>query len=283
MTTIDVELLRTDTIVFAEGVPVEEVIAELRSVGRQTSSDDPFGFAWIFPKHRSFDIFQHVDQLHVGVRGDVGTLYWSGESGSFVPTGGGYSHWVEYFTGGYENGVFLNADGVELPLDAVLDAVREYARTFQRPECVNWTDADELVEYPVPQTNTLDIYATPETTVDDVLTVLASQDRPRFWQLFVADETTEINRRKRGYTGRPPTLRFGLGTDDQGCMFWEDETGTYLPAHGESQSQETFSAGDSFTPAPIGSVVSNAEVDQAIRETVTTRQRPTCVEWTRWP
>ncbi|WP_406690369.1 Imm1 family immunity protein [Saccharopolyspora sp. ID03-671] len=275
--TITVNLLQAEEIVFAEGTPVEDVVSELREVGGQTSKHDKTGFAWRFPVRRSMDIFESVDELYVGIRGEVGTLLWSGESESCVPTSGEFSHWVEYFSPtGYETGVFRNADGVDLPLETVLDAVREFARTGQRPTCIAWIDADDVTEYPAPKTNTGEIYVTPGMDADDVLAKMTPEDRPRSWRLFLADDETDVRLR----TDSPPMLWFGLDTEERGFLLWEDLGGRYMPAHGDDESSHSyFALGDTVTGIPARSMLPSDEVQQAIREAVSTRQRPTSVEW----
>lgn len=132
-----------DEIVFAEGVSVDDVISGMRKVNESLDRGGKTGFAWDFPAQRSTDIFDQIDTLSVGIRGQVGTLIWHDATGGYVPTGGDDVRGVDYFIGGHHHGAFQDADGIDLPIDRVFEALREYARTGTRPTGVEWVARDE--------------------------------------------------------------------------------------------------------------------------------------------
>lgn len=275
--TASVDLLEQEQICLAGGTPVEDVISELGAVSSTLSRSDPAGFAWVFPVRETTGPFDEVDTLCVGIRGEVGTLLWYDESGAFAPTGGEYTHWAEYTTWhGHDHSIFPNADGIDLPISTVFAALREFAHSGRRPTCVEWADVEEMSTHPIPPIDYGEIMVLPEMSTEDVESRLTPADRPRSWKLFFADDDTDVRLR----TDAPPMLWVGLDVNARGFVLWQDTTGMYLPADGtEDRSQTYFLNGDAEIPVVDGSMLPIERVQQAIREAVTTRQRPTCCEW----
>lgn len=157
-----VDLLEQEWICLADRTPVEEVISELGEVNATLSRSAPAGFAWVFPVREITDPFDEVDTLCVGIRGEVGTLLWYDESGTYAPTGGEYTHWTEYYTWhGHDHSVFPNADGVDLPISAVYAALREFAHSGRRPTGVQWINIEDMSTHPIPPIDNGEIMVLP--------------------------------------------------------------------------------------------------------------------------
>lgn len=75
-----------------------------------------------------------------GVRGDVGCLTWEADGRLFRPRQGNNPGRVPYYT--YDGHDFEQDAGVEVPIDDVYAAVREFSSTVRRPECVGWIEVD---------------------------------------------------------------------------------------------------------------------------------------------
>ena len=73
---------------------------------------------------------------------------WMTSNQVMVPAGGNYTHWVPYFSRYGHH--FDVPSGAELPIATVHAALREYARTGQRPTCVEWVpEGDVRPPYPL--------------------------------------------------------------------------------------------------------------------------------------
>ncbi|GAA4879950.1 Imm1 family immunity protein [Saccharopolyspora cebuensis] len=76
--------------------------------------------------------------LTVGLRREVGALLWDHGTTAFRPVDGTNDEDADYFLGNRDHSPF--PPRTELPIDLVLTAVREYARTGERPTCVEWEE-----------------------------------------------------------------------------------------------------------------------------------------------
>lgn len=263
-------LLRTDGFNVADDLDTDTLVRTLRELSERDaarSAVSSSGFCWFFSAEP--DDWE-ADSLVVGVRGNVGALEWFTPRQGYVPADGLNQEHIEYYT--YDTHVMVLPPGAEIPIGTMCDALREYARTGQRPTCVEWVpEGDEDAPYPA-----LDeghVMVTPGTDVDEVLRELDEQERPRVWSLFLSADQTD----PRLQDPRPPMLLAGLDQTD-GCLLWSDTTGHYIPAHGDSTDRE-FVRGTVASPVPKGSVVPIEDVYRAVREVVATRQRPSCVQW----
>lgn len=112
----------------SEITDVEQVITQVQ----QVNSERPRS-AWSFYVDLSDPRSPH---LVVGLNGDRGvSTFWDGQR-SYVPRDGANSEPVDYWLGGHHSQL---GEGVEITAEQVLATVREFARTGQRPTCIEWT------------------------------------------------------------------------------------------------------------------------------------------------
>lgn len=100
---------------------------------------------------------------------------------------------------------------------------------------------------------------------------LAADGPPQLWGFYV-DMT------KRG----SPALSAGL-RGECGMLSWWDGREGYHPAKGENTGDVDYWLAGHHTPMPPGTEVPAADVLAAVREFLTTGQRPTCIEWVERP
>ena len=81
-------------------------------------------------------------ELIIGFRGDVGMCYWSTLSPGDAVTAGGDNAEPVLF-GSYD---ILVPPGAEIPVALVLDAADQFARTGERPTCVQWVNYAEAFD-----------------------------------------------------------------------------------------------------------------------------------------
>lgn len=115
----------------------DELIRQLRDAN-QHRAGQPGGFLWFF--HRAPD--DNSCALHAGVRDDLGVLQWfDNDGGSIFLPGGSNVEDADYFsTFGHH---FPMDPGTEVPVEMVFSAVAEFARTGQRPTCVEWQPEEQ--------------------------------------------------------------------------------------------------------------------------------------------
>ncbi|MCC8250541.1 Imm1 family immunity protein [Saccharothrix luteola] len=110
----------------------EDLTSRLLAANTTTGAD--IGRAWLLRAGATDDL----PTLAVGMRGEVGALEWidAAGGGRFVPADGLNPDWAEYFLwGGIDQGMPPHA---ELPVQRVLQAVSDFARTRLRPTSVDW-------------------------------------------------------------------------------------------------------------------------------------------------
>jgi hypothetical protein len=84
----------------------------------------------------------HSPSLTVGISedGEHGWLTWWDGNESWIPEGSTRTgHWVDYWCVDQHMQV---DEGQQLPVDAVLDVIREYVATHRRPQGIRWTHED---------------------------------------------------------------------------------------------------------------------------------------------
>lgn len=109
-----------------------QLISQLRDANQHRAGQSG-GFLWFF--HRAPDDNSCV--LHAGVRDDLGVLQWfdNDEGNIFLPGGSNVEDSDYFSTFGHH---FPMDPGTEVPIEMVFSAVAEFARTSQRPACVEW-------------------------------------------------------------------------------------------------------------------------------------------------
>lgn len=112
------------------------LIRQLRDANEHRAGQSG-GFLWFF--YRTPDDDSCV--LHAGLRDDRGVLQWFDNDGGnvFLPGGSNVDD-VDYFSTFGQH--FPMDRGTEVPIEHVHAAVAEYARTGQRPTCVDWREFD---------------------------------------------------------------------------------------------------------------------------------------------
>ncbi|MGP4016850.1 Imm1 family immunity protein [Saccharopolyspora sp. 5N708] len=96
------------------------------------------GVAWFFQHEPGED----ASALALGVRGEIGALMWFDATSALIPADGTNTEYVDYFTAGGHTMVMT--PGAELPITRVLEALREFAHTRQRPTCIEWAPEPEI-------------------------------------------------------------------------------------------------------------------------------------------
>lgn len=100
---------------------------------------------------------------------------------------------------------------------------------------------------------------------------------------YLEQTNTELPRQAWGFHVEiskrgAPVLRAGLN-EDRGALTWWDGRTAYHPAHGSNTEDVDYWVAGHHTPFPSGVEVPAPDVMAAVREFLTTGQRPTCVEW----
>jgi len=105
-----------------------------RLLAVNTAAGAEVGRVWLLRAGATDDL----PALAVGMRGELGALEWidTADNSRFVPADGLNPDWADYFLwGGLDQGMPPRA---ELPVQRVLEAVSEFARTCRRPTSVDW-------------------------------------------------------------------------------------------------------------------------------------------------
>lgn len=138
-TTLDDNVLRSESINVAYLTAHADLVGTLRTANDSYGSQGaPCWFLFSEVNSRSVD---ECAALTVGVRGSMGALLWQDEEAWLpddgdVPANGLNADYVDYFSGGRHHNPM--PPHTELPVEQVLEAVTEFARTGERPTCVEW-------------------------------------------------------------------------------------------------------------------------------------------------
>ncbi|WP_207954901.1 Imm1 family immunity protein [Saccharopolyspora elongata] len=116
---------------------IEEIIRGLAERDQRRRKPG-VGLTW-FIKHEP-DVA--APTLTLGVRGTTGALMWSDATSGLVPAEGTNTEHVDYFT--VDGHLMVMSPGAEVPIARVQEALREFARTRQRPTCVTWAPDPDL-------------------------------------------------------------------------------------------------------------------------------------------
>jgi immunity protein Imm1 of predicted polymorphic toxin system len=138
MSTPRTDVLDNGEVLLSPNLDVEQLVNGLAEHDQRRHKPD-CGVAWFFQHEPGSE---DAPTLALGVRGDTGALMWFDAASALVPADGTNTEHVDYFTA--EGHVMVMSPGAELPVAQVQQALREFARTQQRPTCINWTPEPEL-------------------------------------------------------------------------------------------------------------------------------------------
>ncbi|PKW16718.1 Imm1 family immunity protein [Saccharopolyspora spinosa] len=126
------DVLNDQEVQLTPAMDIEEIIRGLADHDQERQRPEA-GLAWFFLHEPHED----APTLTLGVRGTIGSLMWFDATSALVPADGTNTEYVDYFT--IDGHMMVMSPHAELPIARVHEALREFARTQQRPTCIDWT------------------------------------------------------------------------------------------------------------------------------------------------
>ncbi|MFI0469693.1 Imm1 family immunity protein [Saccharopolyspora sp. 5N102] len=124
------DVLNNGQVLLTPAMDIDEIIRGLAERAQRRRKPEA-GLAWFFQHEPG----SAAPTLTLGVRGTTGALMWFHAKTALVPSEGTNTEYVDYFT--VDGHMMVMSPRAELPIERVQEALREFARSQQRPTCVD--------------------------------------------------------------------------------------------------------------------------------------------------